>query len=117
MLVVKDKQISNQVIIQSFDPRTLQYLHEKYPDIRTALLIEDNDARSLAVQLQQLGFIPTIYSPAFNLVTPLLVKQCKEMGMLLIPWTINDLPTLQQLKNMGVNGIISDYPNLFAQLK
>ena len=117
MLVVKDKQISNQVIIQSFDPRTLQYLHEKYPDIRTALLIEDNDARSLAVQLQQLGFIPSIYSPAFNLVTPLLVKQCKEMGMLLIPWTVNDLPTLQQLKNMGVNGIISDYPNLFAQLK
>jgi glycerophosphoryl diester phosphodiesterase len=39
------------------------------------------------------------------------------MGMLLIPWTVNDLPTLQQLKNMGVNGIISDYPNLFAQLK
>ncbi|MEI6583297.1 MAG: glycerophosphodiester phosphodiesterase family protein [Chitinophagia bacterium] len=117
MLVVKDKQISNQVIIQSFDPRTLQYLHEKYPDICTALLIEDNDARSLAVQLQQLGFIPTTYSPAFNLVTPLLVKQCKEMGMLLIPWTVNDLPTLQQLKNMGVNGIISDYPNLFTQLK
>ena len=115
--VIQNKQISNQVIIQSFDPRTLQYLHEKYPDIRTALLIEDNDSRSLAVQLQQLGFIPSIYSPAFNWVTPLLVKQCKEMGMLLIPWTVNDLPTLQHLKNMGVNGIISDYPNLFAQLK
>jgi glycerophosphoryl diester phosphodiesterase len=117
VLVIQEKQISKQVIIQSFDPRTLQYLHEKHPDIRTALLIEDNDSRSLAVQLQQLGFIPSIYSPASNWVTPLLVKQCKEIGILLIPWTVNDLPRLQQLKNMGVNGIISDYPNLFAQLK
>jgi glycerophosphoryl diester phosphodiesterase len=37
--------------------------------------------------------------------------------MVLIPWTVNDLPTLQRLKDMGVNGIISDYPQLFAELK
>jgi glycerophosphoryl diester phosphodiesterase len=39
------------------------------------------------------------------------------MGMQLIPWTVNDLPTLQRLKDMGVQGVISDYPDLFAQLK
>jgi glycerophosphoryl diester phosphodiesterase len=30
---------------------------------------------------------------------------------------VNDLPTMQKLKDMGVDGIISDYPDLFAQLK
>lgn len=117
MEVINQKQFVTQVIIQSFDPRTLQYLHQKFPEIKTALLIEDYDKRTLAVQLQQLGFIPTIYSPAHQLVTPLLVKQCKDMGMGLIPWTVNDIATMQQLKDLGVTGIISDYPNLFAQLK
>jgi glycerophosphoryl diester phosphodiesterase len=117
MEVINQKQFGSQVIIQSFDPRTLQYLHQKFPEIKTALLIEDYDKRPLAMQLQQLGFIPTIYSPAYQLVSPLLVKQCKDMGMGLIPWTVNDIATMQQLKDLGVTGVISDYPNLFAQLK
>lgn len=117
MQVIQSKKIEKKVIIQSFDPRTLQYLHQNFPEISTALLIEDFDSRALATQLQQLGFIPTIYSPAYKWVTPLLVKQCSDMGMQLIPWTVNDLPTLQRLKDMGVQGVISDYPDLFAQLK
>ena len=36
--------------------------------------------------------------------------------MLLVPWTVNDLQKMKELKEMGVNGIISDYPDLFGQL-
>lgn len=114
--VIKAKKIESRAIIQSFDPRTLQYLHEYYPDIKTALLIEDFDKKAFALQLRDLGFIPTIYSPAFSLVTPLLVKQCKDTGISLIPWTVNDLEKIKELKKMGVNGVISDFPDLFAGL-
>jgi glycerophosphoryl diester phosphodiesterase len=51
------------------------------------------------------------------LVTDLLVKQCRDAGVQIIPWTVNDLPRMQILKKMGVHGIISDFPNLFADLK
>lgn len=115
--VIQRKKIESFVTIQSFDPRTLQYLHQKFPNIRTALLIEDFDKRPLEEQLKNLGFTPTIYSPAYQHVTPSLVQQCKERKMILIPWTVNELPTMQRLKDMGVNGIISDYPDLFAALK
>lgn len=115
--VIQRKKIEPFVTIQSFDPRTLQYLHKKYPNIRTAFLVEEDDKRSLEDQLKNLGFTPTIYSPAHQLVTPAMVQQCLERKMKLIPWTVNDLPTLQRLKDMGVNGIISDYPDLFAALK
>ncbi len=113
--VIRAKKITNRVTIQSFDIRTLQYLHQKYPSIKTALLIEDFDKTGLEAQLVQLGFTPTIYSPHFSLVNPSLILQCANKKMQVIPWTVNDLPTIQRLKAMGVNGIISDYPNLFNQ--
>jgi glycerophosphoryl diester phosphodiesterase len=115
--VIQSKKIEDKVIVQSFDSRTLQYLHQKYPNFKTALLIEDLDKKSFALQLRDLGFIPTIYSPAHTLVTDLLVKQCRDAGIQIIPWTVNDLPRMQLLKKMGVHGIISDFPDLFADLK
>jgi len=116
MQVIASKNMGSKVIIQSFDIRTLQYLHQKDATIKTALLIEDFDKKPFALQLKDLGFIPSIYSPAHELVTPLLVKQCRDAGIQIIPWTVNDLATIKSLKKMGVHGVISDYPNLFAQL-
>ncbi|MEI8074879.1 MAG: glycerophosphodiester phosphodiesterase family protein [Bacteroidota bacterium] len=115
--VILTKKMQSKVIIQSFDIRTLQYLHSKYPQFKTALLIDDFDKKAFALQLKDLGFLPTIYSPAHKLVTDLLVKQCRDAGIQIIPWTVNDLASMQALKNRGVHGIISDYPNLFAGLK
>ncbi len=69
--------------------------------------------KSFALQLKDLGFIPTIYSPAYQLVTPLLVKKCHDAGIKLIPWTVNDKTEINRLNNLGADGIITDYPNLF----
>ena len=112
MDVIQNKKIEDRVIIQSFDPRTLQYLHAKFPGIKTALLIEDFDNRVLDVQLQELGFTPTIYSPAYSLVTSSLIKACHDKGIQVIPWTVNDVQKMKVLKDMGVDGLITDYPNL-----
>jgi glycerophosphoryl diester phosphodiesterase len=113
MAVIKEKEIEERVIIQSFDFRTLQYLHQKYPNIKTAMLIEDFDKRSLEDQLKALGFIPTIYSPAYSLVNEELLKKCHQQNVKVIPWTVNDKAKIEELKKMGVDGIITDYPNLF----
>ena len=113
MGVIREKNIEDHVIIQSFDFRTLQYLHEHYPAIKTAMLIEDYDKRSLDEQLKALGFIPTIYSPDYSLVTKELLKKCHGKNIKVIPWTVNDKTKIEELKTMGVDGIITDYPNLF----
>jgi glycerophosphoryl diester phosphodiesterase len=112
--VVQEKGIAAQTIIQSFDFRTLQYLHQHYPAIRTAMLIEDYDKRTLDAQLEALGFVPTIYSPHYSLVTESVVQQCHAKGLLVIPWTVNEKAGIEQLVALGVDGIITDYPNLFA---
>jgi len=112
MTVIKEKQLEERVIIQSFDFRTLKYLHEKYPDIKTAMLIEDSDVNDFEGQLNRLGYTPQIYSPNYTLVDDELVKQCHDKGMKIIPWTVNDKKQINKLKKMGVDGIITDYPNL-----
>ncbi|MDE3234688.1 MAG: glycerophosphodiester phosphodiesterase [Bacteroidota bacterium] len=117
MAIVKAKKIEERVIIQSFDIRTLQYLHEHYPSIKTAYLFEPPSLQGLAARLKQLGFIPTIYSPEHTIVTALLVKQCKALGMKLIPWTVDDVDAMLRLKKMGVDGLISDYPDLYNRLR
>ena len=113
MKVILQKGIKDRVIIQSFDIRTLQYLHQQHPAVQTALLIEHDDKRTFEEQLGRLGFIPSIYSPHYSLVTTDLVRACRQKGLRLVPWTVNDAATIQSLKAMGVDGIISDYPNLF----
>jgi glycerophosphoryl diester phosphodiesterase len=116
MKVISEKGIASRTIIQSFDPRALQAMHKKYPGVATSLLIEAYDKRSLDDQLQQLGFTPKFYSPNSGLVTPSLLQKCHNKNMKVVPWTVNDLTEMKRLKQMGVDGIISDYPNLFAQL-
>jgi glycerophosphoryl diester phosphodiesterase len=114
MKVINQKKIGDRVIIQSFDFRTLKIIHQKHPQIKTAVLIEDYDKRSLDTQLGELGFIPTIYSPAYNLVTKELVEKCHKQYIRVIPWTVNDKDAIQKLKDLGVDGIITDYPDLLS---
>jgi glycerophosphoryl diester phosphodiesterase len=77
------------------------------------MLIEDTDKIPFEGQLKKLGFMADIYSPHYSLVTTELVQQCHSRNMKLIPWTVNDKVTIDKLRAMGVDGIISDYPNLF----
>jgi glycerophosphoryl diester phosphodiesterase len=63
--------------------------------------------------VQELGFKPSTISPAFQLVTAEYVEACHRLGVKVLPWTVNDRETIVRLKNLGVDGIISDYPDLF----
>jgi len=44
-----------------------------------------------------------------------LIEKCHAKNIKIIPWTVNDKPTIDKLKKMGVDGIITDYPNLFNE--
>jgi len=116
MAVINQKGTGAKTVIQSFDPRALVIMHRKHPAVATSYLIEAKDTRSVEDQLSDLGFTPSVYSPHQNLVTKKLVEECHKKKMRIIPWTVNDLQRIKELKAMGVDGVISDYPDLFALL-
>lgn len=110
MAVIYEKGIEKRVTIESFDIRTLQYLHQINPNITTSLLVEDFDHKEFSQQLKDLGFTPNIYSPAKELVTAKLIAECRANNVKLIPWTVNDLETMERFVTLGVDGYINRLP-------
>jgi glycerophosphoryl diester phosphodiesterase len=79
------------------------------------MLIEDSDKRLLREQLKQLGFTPTIYSPEFSLVSASLIRECHRHSIKVVPWTVNEKNKIEELKKLGVDGVITDFPDLFSR--
>jgi glycerophosphoryl diester phosphodiesterase len=110
MQVIVSKHIESRVIVQSFDSRTLEIIHRDYPTIRTSWLTAN--PKSCEDNLKALTFTPTIYSPYFMTVDEVTLKLCHSKNILVVPWTVNTTEEITRLKSLGVDGIISDYPNL-----
>ncbi|OWP83865.1 glycerophosphodiester phosphodiesterase [Flavobacterium davisii] len=113
--VLKDKNITDKTYIQSFDVRTLQYLHQKYAEIKTVLLVENKF--SINKNLKKLGFKPTVYSPEFILLDKQKVDFLHAKNIKVIPWTVNKKEEMEKVISYGVDGLISDYPNRYFELK
>jgi len=107
--VIQKHGIEDRAIIQSFDIRTLQVAKSKYPKIKLALLIEN--LKSPEKNIETLGFTPDIYSPNYTLVNDKLISFSKEKGMKVIPWTVNETSEMEKLIALGVDGIITDFPD------
>ncbi len=116
-LVVADIRklgIEKLVTVQSFDVRALRALHLQAPEIQLAFLIENAD--SFESNMARLDFVPAIYSPYYLVVNKDLVKKCHAKNLKLVPWTVNDVKSMRRLIRLGVDGIITDYPNMIREV-
>ncbi len=105
----------DRVVIQSFDFRVLKYWHEKYPEVRLSMLVENK--KSIEENLDDLGFVPSIYSPYYKLISKQDVTWLHEMKIRVIPWTVDEPSDMLSLKGMNVDGFITDYPDRAAKFK
>jgi glycerophosphoryl diester phosphodiesterase len=103
------KGVLERSTVQSLDIRPLKYIRAKYPKVQVSLLVDNN--RTPEQNLASLGFVPNIYSPQFNLVDEKLMQLAREKKIKVIPWTVNEPADIEKMKAMGVDGMISDYPN------
>ncbi|WP_306360162.1 glycerophosphodiester phosphodiesterase family protein [Nocardia sp. CC227C] len=132
---------ADKVEIQSFDWRSLPLVKAKNPAIPTVALYDDSTFTSGSRWLgpityedyrdDPLGAIEAlgadIASPSyvdpwdsdakvgdagFTLVTDsAYVARAHELGLRVVPWTVNDKAALATVIDQGVDGIITDYPN------
>ena len=125
--VIRAAGMSQRVMVQSFDWRTLQYLQKLEPGMETVYLTSqsrslDNvrdsawtggmlwrDYASVAHMVKASG--GSTWSPNFNNIDAAAVKAAQQLGLKVIPWTVNEAADMDRLIAWGVDGIISDYPD------
>ncbi len=111
--VIRKFPISDRVIVQSFDVRPLKKIRKINPEIKLAMLVA---VGSMSTYLRKLNFTPEVYSPNFRLVGKKLVTKAHNKGMKVIPWTVNDESEMRKQLEYGVDGIITDYPEVLIKL-
>ena len=111
MGVCKSRNILGRMNIQSFDLRPLRLLHQQQPAVKLSYLT--SNTKTVAENFHDLGFTPDWYSPNYKTVTGDAVKFCHEKGAKIVPWTVNTKEEIVALTGLGVDAIITDYPDLF----
>lgn len=114
MSVILENLPPSRFTIQSFDWRVLRYIHEKYPSVEISALRESRYSPGDIVK--ELGFIPQIFSPDFELLTAADVAYFHKNHIKVIPWTVNSPEMMKKMIAMNVDGIITDYPDLIAEI-
>ena len=112
--VLKEKLAPDRLIIQSFDFAILKHWKKEmdsgtYPKVRLSALVEN--MRSPEKNLEELGFKPDIYSPYYRLLSQDKIARLHELGIKVIPWTVNQRDDMERLKAWRVDGLITDYPD------
>lgn len=111
---VQQTGIKDRIMIQSFDPESLQFVKTLDPEIQLVLLIQNRI--SAKENIEALGFKPEVYSPYFKLIDQELANYCTSENIKLIPWTVNEEEDMKAMIQLNVDGIITDYPDVLKRL-
>ncbi|MGQ7945575.1 glycerophosphodiester phosphodiesterase [Flavobacterium sp. WC2509] len=96
----------NHFIISSFDWNALQQVRFLNDTIRIGVLTETD--LDLAISFARFMKAEALH-PDFQLLTDKYVETIKEKGILIFPWTVNEIVDIQKMKDFGVDGIITDF--------
>lgn len=105
---MKEKNWSlDKFIISSFNWDELRAMRKKNPDISIAVLTGKDPIEALEVA-QELNAVAI--NPNYKTLTAENVAQMQQAGLKVYTWTVNEPEDIQKMKEFGVDGIISDFP-------
>lgn len=136
--VIRSHGMANRTVVQSFDWRALQAVQEMAPELKTSYLTVDQEWLS-NLQTGRPGASPwlndydvddfggsaartikaaggAIWSSYHREVSAEAIRFAQELGLSVNVWTVNDPARMRELITMGVDGIITDYPDRLRQV-
>jgi glycerophosphoryl diester phosphodiesterase len=134
--LVKSEKFGDRIMVQSFDWRTLQIVQKREPNIPTLYLtLQAGSEPTIALDKPSpwtAGFDPVnhgrsvpraikaaggaIWSPFFRDVDAAAIAEAHGLGLKVVVWTVYKPTDMAALIDIGVDGIISDRPDLLRQV-
>ena len=129
--------MQQRVQIESFDWRTLEVVQRIAPEIPTVYLSSqlswgdniradkpEGSAWTSGFQFKAHGSVPKMvkaaggqfWSAFYGDVDAAKVKQAQSLGLKVLVWTVNDVPTMQRMLDYGVDGLITDRPDIAREV-
>ncbi len=103
--------LADRVTVQSFDHRSLEAIRSVDASIRLAALTRRNEPFS-----SDLAEFAQIWSPDHRALTAGSLRDAHSAGLLVIPWTVNEPRDMNRLIDLGVDGLITDRPDLLVAI-
>jgi glycerophosphoryl diester phosphodiesterase len=132
---IRKAKVQRRSLLQSFDWRTLKIARSVAPSLRRVALAQPatvfpgspwtagykiasnrpfDDGSVAAVVAKDLK--ADVISPVAPSTTPRLIKSSHNLGLPVIPWTVNEKADMAKLIDAGVDGLISDYPDRLREV-
>jgi glycerophosphoryl diester phosphodiesterase len=133
---IREAGMAQRSTILSFDWRTLQVVQREAPEIGTVYLtqqprradnasagIADTPAWTAGFKYSEHGSVPKtikaaggrIWSSSFRDLDAANVKEAQSLGLTVLAWTVNDPVDIARIMGLGVDGIVSDRPDLVRE--
>ena len=131
--VLRGGGVQTRSTIQSFDWRVLEHVKRLAPEIRTGYLSTQRpgwntvgggslgpspwtgsmqvDDHGGSVPRTVLAAGGDVWSPDYRSLTPAALAEARSLGVRVVVWTVNDPGDIRRMIHLGVDGIISDYPD------
>ena len=105
--------VEKQVMFSSFNHFSLRRIREIAPGVETGALVEEEGIRVYPGDYcKAAGF--ECFHPPMEILTDENVKNCKDRGIKLNVWTVNDMEGLEKLYHWDCEGIITNFPGVAA---
>ncbi|RUQ30613.1 glycerophosphodiester phosphodiesterase [Peribacillus cavernae] len=103
------------LMVQSFDTRSVKKLHLLLPSIPVGVLIKHNPKGISGKKLKELSAFAHFINPKQTMMTAKLKKRIHEHGMKTFTWTVNNQKKIRKFERMNLDGITTDFPDLFQK--
>lgn len=121
--VIHSYGMTHRTTVQSFDWRTLLYAQRELPDLGRVALAEQRTTRPPWLAGHDLGDFDgdvvaaaattvgaSVFSPDYRFLDRAMLASARWRGLAVIPWTVNEPGEMRRLVDLGVDGLITDYP-------
>ncbi len=126
LAVIDGASAAERVIVEAFDWRVQRHIRRRRPDIKLAWLTSAETVREFALWWDgtTAPSVPAavaaeggpVWAPGFETLTEAAVREAHASGLSVLPWTVNQPSDMRRLIEWGVDGLISDRPDLALAL-